>query len=115
MAQLISAAQPTWVELLTGLDTTEFEELLHALRPHTEADAPRVGRRWTLCLADRVLLVSVYRRTNLTMREVAVVFGISKSAADRIVGQLGPLLDLPPVRHRRSRLTLRLDRMTDEA
>ncbi|MFF7634980.1 transposase family protein [Kitasatospora sp. NPDC008050] len=115
MAQLISAAQPTWVELLTGLDSTEFEELLRTLRPHAEADTPRVGRRWTLCLADRVLLVSVYRRTNLTMREVAVVFGISKSAADRIVGQLGPLLDLPPVRHRRSRLTLRLDRTGGEA
>lgn len=108
MAQLISALETTWVELLTGLDAAEFEELLQALRPHTQADTPRVGRRWTLSLADRVLLVSVYRRTNLTMREVAVVFGISKSAADRIVGHLGPLLDLPGVRHRRCRLTLRL-------
>lgn len=109
MAQLISAAEATWVELLTGLDTAEFEELLRSLRPYTEAETPRVGRRWTLSLADRVLLVSAYRRTHLTMREIAVAFGISKSAADRIVGHLGPLLDLPPARHRRCRLTLRLD------
>ncbi|MFI9273481.1 transposase family protein [Kitasatospora sp. NPDC052896] len=115
MAQLISATEATWVELLTGLDPAEFEELLRTLRPYAEADTPRAGRRWTLSLADRVLLVSLYRRANLTVREVAVLFGISKSAADRIVGHLGPLLDLPPLRHRRCRLTVRMERVDGTA
>jgi hypothetical protein len=109
MTQLVSAAESAWVEILTGLDPEEFEELLRTLQPYAEADAPRVGRRWTLSLADRVLLVSLYRRANLTVREVGALFGISKSAADRIVGHLGPLLHTPPLRSRRSRLTVRLE------
>jgi hypothetical protein len=109
MTQLVSADEAAWVEVLTGLDPDEFEELLRTLRPYAEADTPRVGRRWTLSLADRVLLVSLYRRANLTVREAGVLFGISKSAADRIVGHLEPLLHMPPPRYRRSRLTVRLE------
>jgi hypothetical protein len=32
-----------------------------------------------------VLLVAAYWRTNLTMRQLAPLFGVSKSAADRII------------------------------
>jgi hypothetical protein len=39
------------------------------------------GRKWGLPLADRVLLIATYYRTNLTLRQVAVLFGVSKSAA----------------------------------
>ena len=46
---------------------------------------------------DRVLLVAVYYRTNLTFRQVALLFGISKSAANRVVDHLAPLLALSPV------------------
>jgi hypothetical protein len=109
MTQLVSSTQTAWVEILTGLDPDEFEELLRTLQPYAEADTPRVGRRWTLSLADRVLLVSLYRRANLTVREAGTLFGISKSAADRIVGHLEPLLHMPPPRYRRSRLTVRLE------
>lgn len=52
------------------------------------------GRPWSLPLEDRVLLVAAYWRTNPTMRQLAPLFGISKSAADRIVDHLGPHLAL---------------------
>jgi hypothetical protein len=49
-----------------------------------------------LTLADRVLLVAVHYRTNLTYRQIALLFGISKSAVDRVVNHLAPLLTLTP-------------------
>ena len=49
-----------------------------------------------LSLEDRLLLVATYWRTNLTMRQLAPLFGVSKSAADRIINHLGPLLALQP-------------------
>lgn len=42
-------------------------------------------------MEDRVLLVAVYSRTNLTMRQPALLFGISKSAADRIIDHVAPV------------------------
>lgn len=43
-----------------------------------------------------MLLVAAYWRTNLTLRQLAPLFGVSKPSADRIVGHLGPLLALRP-------------------
>ncbi len=60
------------------------------------ANAVRRGRPWSLPLEDRVLLVAAYWRTNLTLRQLAPLFGISKSAADRIIDRLAPLLALRP-------------------
>ncbi|GAA2462896.1 hypothetical protein GCM10010405_54050 [Streptomyces macrosporus] len=54
----------------------------------------RRGRSWSLPLEDRVLLVAAYWRTNLTLRQLAPLFGISKSAAGRIVAHLGSALAL---------------------
>ncbi|MFG3089770.1 transposase family protein [Streptomyces antibioticus] len=54
------------------------------------------GRPWALPLEDRALLVAAYRRTNLTMRRLAPLFGVSKPAADRIIDHLGPILALQP-------------------
>lgn len=51
-----------------------------------------------LPLEDRVLLAVAYWRTNLTLRQLAPLFGASKSAADRIVDDIGPRLAL---QHRR--------------
>lgn len=62
------------------------------------ADPVRKGRPWSLPLEDRVLLVLAYWRTNLTMRQLAPLFGISKSAAGRIIDHLGPALALRPRR-----------------
>ncbi|MEU2113940.1 transposase family protein [Streptomyces sp. NPDC019507] len=60
------------------------------------ADVVRRGRPWSLPLEDRALLVATYWRTNLTMRQLAPLFGVSKSAADRIIDHLGPMLALQP-------------------
>lgn len=46
----------------------------------------------------RVLLVAVYYRTNLTMRQLAPLFGISPATVWRVIQRLGPLLALEPVR-----------------
>ncbi|GAA0672063.1 hypothetical protein GCM10009535_59670 [Streptomyces thermocarboxydovorans] len=54
----------------------------------------RKGRSWSLPLADRVLLVAAYGRTHLSLRQLAALFGVSKSAADRIIVHLGPALAL---------------------
>ncbi len=56
----------------------------------------RKGRPWGLPLEDRALLVAAYWRTNLTMRQLAPLFGVSKSAADRVIDHLGPMLALQP-------------------
>lgn len=52
---------------------------------------------WCLPLPDRVLLVAVYYRTNLTMRELAQLFGISPATVCRVIQRLRPLLALEPV------------------
>ncbi|GAA1542223.1 hypothetical protein GCM10009730_59070 [Streptomyces albidochromogenes] len=41
-----------------------------------------------------MLLVTAYWRTNWTLRQLASLFGVSKSAADRVIDHLGPLLSL---------------------
>ena len=61
----------------------------------------RPGRQWALDLSDRVLLVACCWRTNLTMRQIGPLFGVSHSAAHRVIDTLGPLLALAPVRRRR--------------
>jgi hypothetical protein len=43
--------------------------------PAGPLDAVRNGRPWSLPLEDRALLVAVYWRTNLTMRQFAPLFG----------------------------------------
>lgn len=52
------------------------------------------GRSWSLPLEDRVLPVTGYSRTNLTLRQLAPLFGISKSTTRRVINHLGPLLAL---------------------
>jgi hypothetical protein len=52
----------------------------------------RPGRPWALTLPDRLLLVAVYWRTNLTMCQIGPLFGVSHVAIDantRLVIALG--------------------------
>jgi len=42
----------------------------------------------------------VYWRTNLTMRQLGPLFGVSHSAVHRVIDTVGPLLALAPVRRR---------------
>jgi hypothetical protein len=97
VAGVITALEPSWIAPFTGLSPRCFGKLVTALRVEG-ADPVRKGRPWGLPLEDRVLLVGAYWRTNLTMRQLAPLFGVSKSAADRIIDQLGPLLALQPRR-----------------
>ncbi|GAA3043611.1 hypothetical protein GCM10017562_75780 [Streptomyces roseofulvus] len=93
MTGVITASEPRWIGPFTGLSPQQFGTLVTALRKEEAAQA-RKGRPWSLPLEDRVLLVVAYGRTNLTLRQLAPLFGISKSAADRIIDHLGPALAL---------------------
>jgi hypothetical protein len=93
--QVISVDRPDWVPVFTGLSVAQFEELV-AIVADQGGEQTGVGRRWRLSLADRVLLTVVYYRTNLTFRQVALLFGMSKSAVHRVVDGIAPLLVLPP-------------------
>lgn len=80
MVGVITASEPSWVAPFTGLSPRCFGRLLTALR-RTGADVVHRGRPWSLRLEDRVLLVTAYWRTNLTLRQIAPLFGVSKSTA----------------------------------
>lgn len=90
---MITASEPSWTAPFTGLSPRLFGKLVTVLR-REGADAARNGRPWGRPLEDRVLLVAACRRTNLTMRQLGPLFGVSKSAADRIIDHLGPMLAL---------------------
>ncbi|MFD4874450.1 transposase family protein [Streptomyces sp. NPDC058420] len=75
---------------------TQFERLLKVGRARGGV-GPRIGRPWCLPLADRVLVVAVYYRTNLTMRQFAPLFGVSSATVCRVIQGLGPLLAIAPV------------------
>jgi hypothetical protein len=87
----------------TRLQSGQFRKLVRvvAQRGGDEIADGRPGRQWRLNLADRVLLVATYWRTNFTMRQIGPLFGVSHSAAHRVIDTLGPLLALAPVRRRR--------------
>ncbi|MCZ0997961.1 transposase [Streptomyces mirabilis] len=62
------------------------------------------GRPWALPFADRVLLIVLAYRTNLTMQQLGTLFGVSHAAAHRVVARLAqPLAELlgPPPTDRR--------------
>nr|WP_202456305.1 MULTISPECIES: transposase [unclassified Streptomyces] len=108
VAGVITASEPSWIAPFTGLSPLQFGKLLTALR-REGADPVRKGLPWSLPLEDRVLLVAAYWRTNLTLRQLAPLFGVSKSAADRIIDHLGPLLALQPRKRFRKDTVLIVD------
>ncbi|WP_049653951.1 IS5/IS1182 family transposase [Kitasatospora sp. MY 5-36] len=93
MHGVITASEPSWIAPFSGLSPRCFRKLMTVVRREV-TDEPRRGRPWGLPLEDRVLLVAAYWRTNLTLRQLAPLFGVSKSAADRIIDHLGPKLAL---------------------
>jgi hypothetical protein len=100
--QVFSASRQELIHPFTGLSPAQFHRLVRLVAKRgsdTIADG-RPGRPWALTLPDRVLLVAVYWRTNLTMRQIGPLFGVSHSAAHRVIDTLGPLLALAPVRRR---------------
>jgi hypothetical protein len=92
---VITATEPSWTAPFTGLSPRQSGRLVTALR-REGAGPVRRGRPWSLPLEDRVLPVAGYWRTNLPLHRLAPLFGVSASAADRIVAHLGPALALQP-------------------
>ncbi|MET8898013.1 transposase [Streptomyces albogriseolus] len=105
---VITASESSWIAPFTGLSPRQFGRLVTALRREGAASV-RKGRPWSLPLEDRVLLVTAYWRTNLTLRQLAPLFGVSKSAADRIIDHLGPALALRPRKRFRRNTVLIVD------
>ena len=82
----------------TGLRSTQFADLVSRLWDiHPDG---RCGHLWALAFADRLLLVALALRTNLTERQLASLFSVSQVQVDRVVrdltGPLGRLLGPPP-------------------
>ncbi|HEU0033497.1 MAG TPA: transposase family protein [Kofleriaceae bacterium] len=75
------------LQVLAALDDGRLDILVDKL-----STQQRFGRPWARSLRQRVLLVCVALRTNLTFRELAAVFQISKSAAHRVVAAMTPKL-----------------------
>lgn len=46
------------------------------------------ARPWNLPFPDRVLLTTMYLRTNLTERQLSVLFGVSQKQVDRVLHDL---------------------------
>ncbi|MCL4414014.1 MAG: transposase family protein [Actinobacteria bacterium] len=67
----------------TGLGDTAFADLVSRLW-QVRPDKTR-GRPWSLTFADRVLLVVMALRTNLTERQLAWLFATSDSTVDRVI------------------------------
>jgi hypothetical protein len=100
--QVLSASRPELIEVFTGLAPRTFRRLVAQVERRggkLVADGIK-GRQWSLPLADRVLLVATYYRTNLTMRQLAPLFGIKTAAVHRIIDRLGPFLALAPARRK---------------
>ncbi|MBB1253475.1 transposase [Streptomyces sp. OF3] len=103
--QVLSAERRDVIEVFTGLAPARFRRLVAAVEKAggAELTESRPGRPWSLPLVDRVLLVAVYYRTNLTMRQLAPLFGISVAAVGRIIDRHAPWLALQPLRRRPKR------------
>ncbi len=97
VAGVITASEPSWIAPFAGLSPRAFGKLMRQLR-REGGDAPGRGRPWKLSLEDRVLLVAAYWHTNLTLRQLAPLLGVSKSTADRVIDHLGARLALAPRR-----------------
>lgn len=75
----------SWL-VLAGLTRAQLAVLVRRLPP----ERSRRGRRPTRTIAERVLLTCVALRTNLTLRELAALAGLSKSTVHRIVATMTP-------------------------
>jgi Helix-turn-helix of DDE superfamily endonuclease len=93
---------PTNLFAWTALTPTHMPPLVERMWAR-HPDAGR-GRPWRLGFADRVLLVALAYRTNLTERQLAVLFGVAPSVAHRVIADLAPalaaLLGPPPADRR---------------
>jgi DDE superfamily endonuclease/Helix-turn-helix of DDE superfamily endonuclease len=95
---------PDTFRQLTGITPAAFDRLLTQLAPrHQQAEArrkdrpgrrrkPGAGRKHTLPLADRLLMLLIYYRTYVPHTFLGFLFGLDDSAVCRNVNPLRPLL-----------------------
>src|SRR5436305_3365440 len=95
---------PNAFRQLTGITPVVFDRLLADLTPRYEqAEAmrknrpdrrrqPGAGRKHSLALADRLLMLLMYYRTYATHAFLGFLFGVDDSAVGRNVNPLQPLL-----------------------
>src|SRR3954454_4899650 len=95
---------PNAFRRLTGITPDAFDRLLAQLAPRYEAaDArrkdrpgrrrkPGAGRKHTLSLPDRLLMLLIYYRTYVTHAFLGFLFSIDDSAVGRNINPLQPLL-----------------------
>src|SRR3954470_5827091 len=89
---------------LTGITPAAFDSLLTQLQPRYQQAQdrrrnrpgrqrkPGAGRKHTLSLADRLLMLLIYYRTYVTHAFLGFLFGIDDSAVCRNINPLQPLL-----------------------
>ncbi|MER7681062.1 transposase [Streptomyces sp. NPDC096934] len=98
LAHCTSADLRAW----TGLSGPQLQHLVRQLWELAPDTGP--GWPWALPFADRLLLVVLAYRTNLTMQQLGSLFGISHAAAhraiDRLAEPLSQLLGPPPTDRR---------------
>src|SRR4051812_48529110 len=95
---------PDTFRQLTGLSPAAFDRLLARLAPrYRQAEErrkdrpgrqrkPGAGRKHTLPLADRLLLLLIYYRTYVSHALLGFLFGVDDSAVGRNINPLQPLL-----------------------
>lgn len=95
---------PATFRRLTGITPVAFARLLADLEPrYAAADTkrktrpgrkrkPGAGRKHTLSLADRLLMLLIYYRTYTTHAFLGFLFGVDDSAVGRNINPLQPLL-----------------------
>ncbi len=114
---------PTVFRALTGIGVAEYRQIVQELTgPYAAAEQQRLarpgrcraiggGRRFTLSLADQLLLTIIWLRQYPTFPVLGYLFGLDDRPASRIVARLLPLLEAagrdsmrlpdPGPRHRR--------------
>ena len=95
---------PDTFRQLTGITPAAFDHLLAELTPrYQQADSrrkdrpgrrrkPGAGRKHTLSLADRLLMLLIYYRTYVTHAFLGFLFAVDDSAVCRNINPLQPLL-----------------------
>jgi hypothetical protein len=95
---------PDTFRQLTGITPEAFDRLLAELEPrYQQADAkrkkkpgrkrkPGAGRKFTLPLTDRLLMLLMYYRTYTTHAFLGFLFGVDDSSVGRNINPLQPLL-----------------------
>src|SRR5215203_1562889 len=99
-----SRRMPDTFRQLTGITPEAFDRLLAELEPrYQQADAkrkkkpgrrrkPGAGRKFTLPLTDRLLMLLMYYRTYTTHAFLGFLFGVDDSSVGRNINPLQPLL-----------------------